>query len=114
MKKISVIYTPHFAKSTQLLWRRYPRIPQLIANLAKQLENGELLGDQVPNVGYTVYKVRLPNPDAQRGKSGGFRVIYYLRKADVILLIAIYSKTDQVDIPISQIAAKIQDYESGE
>jgi mRNA-degrading endonuclease RelE of RelBE toxin-antitoxin system len=59
---------------------------------------GGIPGDQIPDVGYSVYKVRLSNRDAQRGKSGGYRVIYYLKTPQRIILIDIYSKSDQVDI----------------
>ena len=52
---------------------------------------------------YEVYKCRLPNRSAGRGKSGGFRVIYYLRFAESVVLLAIYSKTDQSDISVREI-----------
>ncbi|MCY3864614.1 MAG: hypothetical protein OXG68_04165 [Chloroflexi bacterium] len=45
-----------------------------------------------------MYKVRLPNPSARRGKSGGFRVVYYVQFADLIHLVTIYSKTDESDV----------------
>jgi len=35
-------------------------------------------------------KVRLRNSDAQRGKSGGYRVIYYLKTKAKIILVTIY------------------------
>ncbi|WP_333343436.1 type II toxin-antitoxin system RelE/ParE family toxin [Microcoleus sp. Aus8_D4] len=53
--------------------------------------------------GYTVFKVRLKNSDIQKGKSGGYRVIYQLRGDTYILLVVIYSKSDQNDIPANQI-----------
>ena len=48
--------------------------------------------------GHTVDKVRVRNTDAQRGTRGGYRVIYYLVNADDILLLTVYSKTEQDDI----------------
>jgi PPOX class probable F420-dependent enzyme len=78
-----------------------------VKKLANQLQAGEHPGDKVPGVGYDVYKVRLPNPSAGRGKSGGFRVIYYVQVADRILLLTIYSKTEQADVTADEIRAVI-------
>ena len=50
-------------------------------------------------VGSRVYKVRLPNRSARRGKSGGFRVIYQERDGILVLLLLIYSKPERADIP---------------
>ncbi len=42
-----------------------------------QLEAGETPGDRIQGLGsYRVYKARIRNSDAQRGKSGGYRVVY--------------------------------------
>lgn len=34
----------------------------------------------------------------QKGKSGGYRVIYYLKTDDRIILATIYSKSDRSDV----------------
>jgi mRNA-degrading endonuclease RelE of RelBE toxin-antitoxin system len=79
--------------------------------LIETLERGETPGDQVQGIGYTAYKVRLPNPDAQKGKSGGYRVVYYIKKASQVILLVVYSKTDQVDISPEEIRALINQFE---
>lgn len=71
--------------------------------LVSRLESDERPGQLVPGVGYTVYKVRLPNRAARRGKSGGFRVIYYVQFRDRVVLLTIYSKTDDTDISAAEI-----------
>jgi mRNA-degrading endonuclease RelE of RelBE toxin-antitoxin system len=78
-----------------LLARKYPAVTNTIIELMQQLSQGELLGDQVPGVEYLVYKTRLQNRSAGRGKSGGFRVIYYVKMTDFIVFISIYTKTEQ-------------------
>jgi mRNA-degrading endonuclease RelE of RelBE toxin-antitoxin system len=55
-----------------------------LKTLVNQLEQGETPGDQIQGTGHSVYKVRLPNTDAQRGKSGGYRVIYYLKTSSKV------------------------------
>ena len=49
-------------------------------------------------VKYQVFKVRLKNTDVQRGKSGGYRVIYYVKTRENIILATIYSKSDRSDV----------------
>ena len=71
--------------------------------LVLRLQDDERPGQRIPGVGYAVYKVRLPNRSARRGKSGGFRVIYYAQIADTVTLLAIYSKSEDVDISIKEI-----------
>jgi mRNA-degrading endonuclease RelE of RelBE toxin-antitoxin system len=94
---------PAFRKRVEYLRRRYPAITKELDRLLTQLENDERPGSKIPSVGYDVYKVRLKNPSAGKGKRGGFRVIYYLRLADHVILLTIYSKSDQSDISIGAI-----------
>jgi mRNA-degrading endonuclease RelE of RelBE toxin-antitoxin system len=56
--------------------------------MIEQLEQGELPGDQIPSIGYTVFKLRVRNSDIQKGKSGGYRLIYYVKTAAGIILLS--------------------------
>lgn len=60
-----------------------------------------------------MFKVRLRNTDAHRGKSGGYRVIYYLETEEQTVLLTIYSKSDQSDMPTDVIRRIIEDYKAG-
>ena len=73
------------------------------------LGNDERPGLRVPGTGLTVFKVRLPNRAARRGKSGGFRVIYYVQMADSVTLLTIYSKSDQADISARDIQRLVRE-----
>ena len=95
--------SPVFIKDLKHLAKKYPSILRQFENLLNQLKADERPGDKIPGVGHDVYKVRLPNPSAQRGKSGGFRVIYYVQLADRVFLIKVYSKTEQTDISMEDI-----------
>ena len=46
--------------------------------------------------------MRIRNSDSQRGKSGGYRMIYWARESRVVL-ITIYSKAEQGNVSASQI-----------
>ena len=52
---------------------------------------------------YTLFKVRVKNSDVQKGKSGGYRIIYYLKTEKQILLVTIYSKSDKPDITVDEV-----------
>jgi len=67
-----------------------------------------------PTSGMMCIKVRLANPSAQKGKSGGFRVIYYVRLGDRVVLLTIYAKSDQPDISPQDIIALLDDLTNGE
>lgn len=95
--------SPEAQKDVKSLKRKYPAVISQLRQLIDQLENDERPGDKVPGVGHDVYKVRLTNPSAQRGKSGGFRVIYYVQPVDSVFLLRVYSKTEQDDIRAEEI-----------
>ena len=100
---IQVSFTDRFKKEVRRLAKRYRRIRLDIQPIIEELESGELPGDQIPNMDYTVFKVRVRNSDVQKGKSGGYRVIYYLKTETQILLVTMYSKSEQSDITSAEI-----------
>ena len=60
---------------------------------------------------YQVFKVRLKNSNIQKGKSGGYRVIHYLKTDWGIILATIYSKSDISDVSYEIIEEAIAQYE---
>ena len=104
-----------FQKEVKKLTRKYPSVAAEIRKLTVQLRSGERPGNKVPGIGYNVFKVRLPNPSARRGKSGGFRIMYFLRLTDTVYLLTIYSKTEKDAISaaiIRQLIAEILQQDS--
>ncbi|WP_333484679.1 type II toxin-antitoxin system RelE/ParE family toxin [Microcoleus sp. K1-B6] len=101
--QIQILFSDEFKTRLRTLIKRYRSIRTDLKPLLDELQSGNLIGDQIPGTGYTVFKVRLKNSDIQKGKSGGYRVIYQLRGDTYILLVVIYSKSDQDDIPANQI-----------
>ncbi len=95
---MNIDYTDEFKQHIRRLGRRYRSMRQDLQELLDRLEQGETPGDQLQGIGYTVYKVRVKNSDALRGKSGGYRVIYYVQTEEHITMLAMYSKSDQADI----------------
>lgn len=106
---IKIQFAPSFRKAVKQLRKKYPHIRDDLDPLITQLTSGETPGDQIQSTGYTVYKVRIPNSDARRGKSGGYRVIYYIPMHDHIILLMIYSKSDQSNISADNVRDLVED-----
>ena len=78
----------------------------------KQLQNGELPGDKISGISYSVFKLRVKNSDISKGKSGGYRLIYYCQTAIGIILLTIYTKSKQVNITAEDIKKIISQSEN--
>lgn len=108
-RPVQVSFAPAFQKDVKRLRKKYPRIQKDVQPLIDRLIAGETPGDQIQSTGYTVYKVRLQNRDAQRGKSGGYRVIYYIDTPTQTVLLTIYAKSEREDTSASAIEDIITD-----
>jgi mRNA-degrading endonuclease RelE of RelBE toxin-antitoxin system len=62
--------------------------------------------------GYQIFKIRVKNSDIRKGKSSGYRLVYQLESQDSVLLLALYSKSDQGNIKISDIQRIIAENEN--
>ena len=108
---IQVGYTPLFVRFLKHIAKKYRHVRDDLQPLLDKLASGETPGDQIQHVKRPVYKVRVPNQDAQKGKSGGYRVIYYIKTSTRVVLLAIYSKSEQTDIPTEEILRMIESFE---
>ena len=64
------------------------------------------------DIGAEVFKVRIRNSDANRGKSGGYRLIYWLKLSEFVVLLDIYSKSDRDDVEVSTIQEIIAKFDN--
>jgi mRNA-degrading endonuclease RelE of RelBE toxin-antitoxin system len=108
---IQIALTPRFKRDLRELAKRYRSIRSDIQPLIEQLQAGEIPGDRIAGVKYQVFKVRLKNSNIQKGKSGGYRVIYYVKTEQAIILATIYSKSDISDVSNEIIEESIAQYE---
>ena len=75
---MEIKYTDSFKRQLKRLSRRYRHIKKDVKPIIDAVIAGETPGDQITGTDYILYKVRAKNTDSQRGKSGGYRIIYYL------------------------------------
>ena len=96
-----IIVTPKFSKQIKQLKKKYKKIRNDFARCIEILEKNPFTGICL---GKGLYKLRLKSSDKVRGKSGGFRVIYYVVTQDEKLyLLTIYSKSEVETIGINKI-----------
>ena len=100
---IQIEITTKFQRNLRILAKKYRNIRNDIQPIIEQLQLGELPGDRISGVGYTIFKLRVKNSDIQKGKSGEYRLIYYVKTTTKIILITIYSKSDREDISAEEI-----------
>ena len=99
-----VEYTSEFKRNVRQLAKKYRLIKSDVGPVIETLQSGETPGDEISRsgAGLRVFRVRIRNSDSQRGKSGGYRMIYWARESRVVL-ITIYSKAEQGNVSASQI-----------
>jgi mRNA-degrading endonuclease RelE of RelBE toxin-antitoxin system len=111
IRPVKVDKSDKFRKDIKKLRKRHDSIEKDIQPLIEQLEAGKIPGDRIAENKYPVYKVRVRNSDIRRGKSSGYRVIYYTITLESILLTTIYSKSDMENISNKEVEDIIGEYE---
>ena len=110
-KERIVEFTPEFKRNIRRLARKYRKIRSDIEPVIDSLEQGETPGDQIQGTGYTIYKIRVQNTDIRKGKRSGYRLIYYLETKESVILLTIYSKSDQGDISAKKLRDIVAEFE---
>ena len=100
---ISINFSDIFLRQIKRLEKKYPHITDDIQATISSLRSGELVGDRLVGADAEVYKVRIKNTDIRKGKSSGYRLVYYVIISSKIVLMTIYSKSEQEDIDVSEI-----------
>ncbi len=74
----SLIFTESFKRKLKKLKKKYGLIGNDLERVLAELEIGKLKGKAIPESDNRIWKIRVSSSDMKRGKSGGFRMIYYL------------------------------------
>jgi hypothetical protein len=110
--KYQVTNVDGFEKDLTKITRKYPTSIGLVEGLFEKFQQGTFDGDMIPKLklkGDKVFKASLENRDANNGKRGGFRVIWYLVTTDYeIYPLTISPKNDQEDISIRDVISLIK------
>lgn len=109
--QFQIFFSDEFKERLRTLAKRYRQIRSDLQPLLDNLQAGNFIGEQISGTGYTVFKIRLKNSDIQKGKSAGYRVIYQLKDPVSVLLVTIYSKSDQNSISLDKIREIIASFD---
>ena len=110
-KPVEIKVTREFQRKIKSLSKKYRYIKTDLQPILEKLRLGEILGDRIPGLKSIVYKLRIKNSDVKKGKSGGYRLIYWLQKSDGIVLLDIYSKSEKDNVDLTTIRQIITSFE---
>lgn len=98
----------NFKKEAKKLSKKYPSLKTDLASLFEELEKNPTTGTPLGN---DIYKIRLAIASKNKGKSGGARVMSFVKITDTtVLLFSIYNKGDKDSISDKEIEALIKYY----
>ena len=87
--------TPEFKRDLKPLSKKYKTLKETILKLEQDLIENPYMGE---SYGQGIYKVRISDESKGKGKSGGFRVIYYhlnrTKEGIEMLLLNIFDKSE--------------------
>jgi len=102
----SVETTKEFENRIKKLAKKYKNIKKDFEKLLNDFESGNFIGDAIKGFKNKVFKIRMRSSNMQKGKRGGFRIIYHLEiKQKRIILLTIYAKVQKKDIKPKEIKA---------
>ena len=82
----------NFKKEAKSLTKKFPSLKQELAALFTKLQTNPTM---VTPLGNDIYKIRLAIASKNRGKSGGARILSFVKVTDTtVLLFSIYNKGD--------------------
>jgi len=95
----NVVLTTPFKKSVKQLNKRYPHINQDMQLAISTLTTNPYLGQIIQGTS-GIRKLRVRNTDLQKGKSGGYRLLYYAldEPQQILYPLLVYVKSDQADV----------------
>ena len=104
----SIELSSNFKKEAKRLIKKYPSLKEELAILFEELEQNPTMGTPLGN---DIYKIRLAIASKNKGKSGGARVLSFVKVTlTTVLLFSIYSKGEVDNLTDSQIKHLIKDY----
>jgi mRNA-degrading endonuclease RelE of RelBE toxin-antitoxin system len=105
--KFNIERTDKFSKSFKKPAKKYKNIKQDYEKLLEILQ----LNNNAIKISENIYKIRLQNSSNTQGKSGGFRVIYFLKNSkNTIYLLDIFSKNEVSNIDKNKIMDMVENY----
>jgi len=99
-----------FKRSVKTLKKRFPSVTRDGELAVEVLLENPYLGTVIPGSS-GVRKFRVNNSDLMRGKSGGYRMLYYFedQERQCLYLLFLYAKSDRENITLREIQQLLQE-----
>lgn len=105
----SVELSDNFKKEAKRLIKKYRSLKTEISELLIELKTNPIKGTPLGN---DIYKIRLSIKSKGKGKSGGARVMSFVKVTETtVLLFSIYNKGEKDTISDKEIQALIKDFQ---
>ena len=104
LTNFDVVFNKSFKNCIKNLKKRFPSVKKDVKKAIEILLQNPKLGIRIPG-GHDVRKLRLKNSDLKRGKSGGYRLLYFFEKDsnNCLYFLFIYSKSDKENVTKKEI-----------
>lgn len=87
---MNIFFSNHFKRQLKRLMKKYPHVKEDLLNVIESFDATSKI-----HIGKSIYKIRIPSNDMQKGKSGGFRsYIYIYVRRSILLPLCIYPKSE--------------------
>jgi mRNA-degrading endonuclease RelE of RelBE toxin-antitoxin system len=108
----NVILTGSFKRSVKQLARRFRHVKDDVRGAVQVLLQSPTLGVTIPGSA-GIRKLRVRNTDLAKGKSGGYRLLYWVQEQPTatIYLLLLYSKSDRDDVTRQDLQQLLHDLE---
>lgn len=104
----NIFVSDNFKNEAKRLIKKYPSIKDDIKLLTQILSENPKKGIHLGN---DVYKVRMSISSLNKGKSGGARIIYFIKIVDTaVYLLSIYIKTSKANLSSNEIKDLLKDF----
>lgn len=104
--KFEVIATDDFLRSVKKIFKKHKSIITDLEKLDELLSEKPILGTSLGN---NLYKIRLAISNSGKGKSGGARVITYIKVTNrTVYMVAIYLKSEVSSIEETSIIKRLE------
>lgn len=96
---MNILFSEHFKRQLKKLKKKYPHVKDDLLNMIDSFNPKNEI-----SIGQSIYKIRIPSSDMQKGKSGGFRSYLYMYiKKNLLLPLCIYPKSETESITESEL-----------
>jgi mRNA-degrading endonuclease RelE of RelBE toxin-antitoxin system len=105
-----IVFGRDFQRNLKTYQKRYRHVKDDVKIAVDQLLENPWLGDAIPE-GSGTCKLRVRNSDLRKGKSAGYRLIYYVQiePHPVIYLLLLYAKSDRSDVTLQELKTLLQE-----